>query len=248
MTRAGGTVVAIAIGVTLAAGSQVAIKEGRAQSQPRTASAVPTIWDHNGSVMYLAANGSSREFYYQKPRPGMLDAGARPGSLLFRGEVNDGQYSGTAYIFNAHCGPIPFQVKGSSLDNDERIMLTGQVPRVGRDCHAYETSTTNLEFRRIKPNEGAQSQEGITPRKQESKPEVPSTVGGEPPRSLTQPTAPTGSTSHGASVYVAGKGKYCKETGVSGYLDCFYASMEACQKHNNKFANVRCVVNPNSGS
>jgi hypothetical protein len=40
----------------------------------------------------------------------MLDAGARPGSLLFRGEVNNGQYLGTAYIFNLHCGPIPFEV------------------------------------------------------------------------------------------------------------------------------------------
>ena len=30
------------------------------------------------------------------------------------------------------------------------------------------------------------------------------------------------------SVYVAGKGKYCKETAVSGYLDCFYASFDAC--------------------
>jgi hypothetical protein len=69
-----------------------------------------------------------------KPRPGMLDAGARPGSLLFSGQVSDGQYSGTAYIFNSHCGAIPFQVKGPILDNDERIMLTGQAPRVGRNC------------------------------------------------------------------------------------------------------------------
>jgi hypothetical protein len=34
----------------------------------------------------------------------------------------------------------------------------------------------------------------------------------------------------GNSVYVAGKGKYCKETAVSGYLDCFYASLDACEK------------------
>ena len=49
------------------------------------------------------------------------------------------------------------------------------------------------------------------------------------------------------SVYVAGKGKYCKETAVSGYLDCFYASLDACQKHN-KSADLRCVANPNSGT
>src|SRR6266480_4171068 len=114
---------AIALAATIAVAS--------AQAQTQTASPEPTVWDHNGSVMYLVANGSSREIYYQMPRTGMLEAGARSGSLLFRGEVNDGQYLGTAYIFNAHCGPIPFEVKGSIL-NDEQIVLTGQAPRVGR--------------------------------------------------------------------------------------------------------------------
>jgi hypothetical protein len=44
----------------------------------------------------------------------------------------------------------------------------------------------------------------------------------------------------GTSAYVAGNGKYCKETSVSGYLDCFYASLEACQKHNK--SNNRCLA------
>ena len=51
----------------------------------------------------------------------------------------------------------------------------------------------------------------------------------------------------GTSVYVAGKGKYCKETAVRGNLDCFYASLEACQKRN-KSVDLKCVVNPNSGT
>jgi hypothetical protein len=226
-----------------------AIKQGcctSAQAQTQTASSEPTVWDHNGSVMYLVANGSSREFYYQKPRTGMLEVGVRPGSLLFRGEIENGQYSGTAYIFNLHCGQIPFQVKGPVLDNDERIVLTGQAPRVGGNCRADGTSTSNLEFRQVKPNEKARSQEQLTattaPRVEESKPDVPSTSA-----PTAQPLARAGSTSQGASVYVAGKGKYCKQTGVSGYLDCFYASLDACQKHN-KFANTRCVPNPNSGT
>jgi hypothetical protein len=33
---------------------------------------------------------------------------------------------------------------------------------------------------------------------------------------------------------------------VSGYLDCFYASLDACEKHNK--SNLRCVANPNSGT
>jgi hypothetical protein len=82
-----------------------------AQAQTQTASAEPTIWDHNGSVVYLVANGQSREFHYQKPRAGMLEVGVRPGSLLFRGEIDNGQYSGTAYIFSPHCrtNPVPSQ-------------------------------------------------------------------------------------------------------------------------------------------
>jgi hypothetical protein len=242
MIRAELAVAAITLVATVAVTS--------AQAQTQTASAEPTIWDHNGSVMYLVANGQSREFHYQKPRAGMFEVGARPGSLLFRGEFDNGQYSGTAYIFNPHCGQISFQVRGLLLDNDERIMLTGQAPRVGRNCRAYESSTNNLEFRRLKPNEGAQTQEQLTaataPRIEESKPKVPSTELPSVPAAKPSPRAD--GTSQGASVYVAGKGRYCKETAANGYLDCFYASMEACQKRNNKSTNVRCVVNPNSGT
>ena len=51
----------------------------------------------------------------------------------------------------------------------------------------------------------------------------------------------------GTSVYIAGKGKYCKEGSVKGYLDCFYANLDACQRHNNS-SNLPCVPNPNSGT
>jgi len=47
--------------------------------------------------------------------------------------------------------------------------------------------------------------------------------------------------------YIAGKGKFCKESAMKGYLDCFYASLGACQKRN-KSADLKCVANPNSGT
>ena len=121
MTSARFVVAAIALSATVVVALPEAIKEcsTSAQAQTQTASPDRTIWDHNGSVMYLVANGSSREFYYQKPRPGMLDAGAGPGSLLFRGQVNNGQYLGTAYIFNPQCGVISYEAKGPILDDDE---------------------------------------------------------------------------------------------------------------------------------
>jgi hypothetical protein len=163
-----------------------------ANAQTQTTSPESAIWDHNGSVMYLVENGSSREFHYQKPRPGMLEVGARPGSLLFRGQVDNGQFSGTAYLFNPHCGAIPFQVKGQILDNDERIMLTGQVPQVGRNCRTYGSHTSNLEFRRLKPTDVAQAQEAPEATQalgvEQSKSETPSRIEAENlPSEVTEP-------------------------------------------------------------
>jgi len=115
-----------------------------------------TLWDHNGSIMYLVANESSREFYYQKPRPGMLEAGAHPDALLFKGQINDGQISGVAYIFNAQCGQVPFHVKGTALDNGSKIVLTGQAPHVGRNCQTTGEYTSTLEFKLLKTSEVTQ--------------------------------------------------------------------------------------------
>jgi hypothetical protein len=255
MMRAHLSVAALAIVALVAAGLD-AMKAGcctSAQAQTQTASAEPTLWDHNGSVMYLVANGPLREFYYQKPRTGMLEVGVHPGSLLFRGEVENGQYSGTAYIFNAHCGQIPFQVKGPVLESDERIVLTGQAPRVGRNCRAHESATSSLEFKQVKGNDGAQVKPNESVQEQFTAPRAPPVEQAKPNEGelssapKAQQPARASNTSQSASVKVAGKGKYCKETRVSGYLDCFYASLDACQKHN-KSTNARCVPNPNSGT
>jgi hypothetical protein len=127
-----------------------------AQLQDASPSAERTLWDHNGSIMYLIAIGSSRELHYQKPRPGMLEAGARPDDVLFKGEINDGQIAGTAYIFNAQCGPVPFRVKGPISDNGGRIVLTGQAPRIGRNCQTAGEYTSTLEFKLLKTSEVAQ--------------------------------------------------------------------------------------------
>jgi hypothetical protein len=187
MTRAGFAVAMIALVSSVALATEECCTSAQAQTQ--TAPPERTIWDHNGSVMYLVANGSSRDVYYQKPRQGMLDAGAGPGSLLFRGEVNNGQYLGTAYIFNLHCGPIPFEVKGPALDDNEQIVLTGQAPRVDRNCRTYGSLTSNLEFRRLRANEAAQSEEPLAaqlPAAGVLKPEVPSRNGNELPSTTAQ--------------------------------------------------------------
>jgi hypothetical protein len=149
--------------------------------------------------MYLIANGLSREFYYKKPRPGMLDAGAHPDSLLFRGQIKDGQFSGTAYIFNLHCGQVPFEVKGPILDNNESVVLTGQAPRIGRNCQTYGYYTSSLEFKLLKTTDAAQSAEpAVTtqaPTIDESKPKVPSSGAAEP-----KPSAQLSTTAQAPSI------------------------------------------------
>jgi hypothetical protein len=163
---------------------------------PAATTAERTLWDHNGSVMYLVENGSSREFYYQKPRPGMLEAGAHPDSLLFRGQLNDGHISGTAFLFNANCGQVPFAVKGTILDNGAKVVLTGQAPHIGRNCQASGEYTSTLEFKLLKTTEVAQTPPATapTPNIENSKPELPSTDAGEPKlpsAQSAQPTPPT---------------------------------------------------------
>jgi len=199
MTRAvaaAAVVLAATITVILQDGLEGCCTSAHAQTQtasPEPTPPEPTIWDHNGSVMYLVENGSSREFYYQKPRLGMLDAGAHPGSLLFRGQIDNEQFSGTAYIFNPQCGRIPYPVTGTVLDSDQRIVLTGQAPQVGRDCRAYASSTSTLEFRRLNATAAGPSQEPVVQAAQErsaeqSRSETQAIEVGNSPSMLPEPS------------------------------------------------------------
>jgi gag-polyprotein putative aspartyl protease len=110
----------------------------------------PTLWSHNGSVLYLLAKGTSREFRYKEPRRGMLQVGAYPGVLLFSGQSNTHQYSGTAFIFNSRCGQLPYQVSVPILDGYEHVRLTGLAPKVGPDCRITGYFDNTLEFYLIK--------------------------------------------------------------------------------------------------
>jgi len=96
---------------------------------------------------------------------------------------------GTAYLFNAHCGQVPFEVKGPILDDNARVVLTGQAPRVGRNCQAYGEYTSTLEFRLLKTTEVAQPEQtpatAQTPNVEDSN-LVPSSAVGEPKLPITQ--------------------------------------------------------------
>jgi len=67
----------------------------------------------------------------------------------------------------------------------------------------------------------------------------------------TEPGSQSGNESHamatGSAAHVSGTGKFCSETSANGPLDCVYASMSACKKHNTA-NNLECVANPNLGT
>ena len=128
-----------------------------AQSKGPAARPESTLWDHNGSVVYLLALGAAREFHYKEPRAGMVEAGARPGALLFRGTVANGQFAGTAFIFDRRCGQLPYSVSGPILDHDERVVLTGEAPLVGAKCRVQGHFTEVLEFRLQNANKTARA-------------------------------------------------------------------------------------------
>jgi hypothetical protein len=83
--------------------------------------------------------------------------------------------------------------KDRFLDNDERIILTGQASRVGQNCHTYGSYTSNLEFRRSKADEANQPSEAktaapipeISASQIEIKPAASSTNSGDVPREPT---------------------------------------------------------------
>lgn len=123
---------------------------------------IPTVWEHNGSTVYLVANGQTREFYYQEPRSGMIEAGARRGALLFAGVSINGSYEGTAYIYRGSCGRYPYRVSGPILDNHEHVLMRGQAPRVGPDCRVKGYTTDTLEFTLLRSeNSGQHSSSSI---------------------------------------------------------------------------------------
>jgi hypothetical protein len=74
-----------------------------------------SLWNHNGSLMGLVANGPYRQFVYEPPRSGMIQVGVRPGTLLFDGRKDGYQYTGTAYVFPPNCPPVGYYVSGPLL-------------------------------------------------------------------------------------------------------------------------------------
>lgn len=101
---------------------------------------------HNGSVMEVqSCDGGRLTISYTQPRPGMANAGARPGSLLFDGsEGPGGVINGQSRLFSAPCGVVPYAVSGSRQGNT--IVLNGTAPIRGNGCQIVRYRQDNLVF------------------------------------------------------------------------------------------------------
>jgi hypothetical protein len=126
--------------------SVVSLPPSAAAPAPAPGAPQRSYWAHNGSTLYLVVNGSSRELYYDKPTPVMSAAGAQPGALLFRGRYASGSYSGTAYVFNQRCGPLPYQVAGPVTNNFEKITVQGSRPVADANCRIAREVSDTLVF------------------------------------------------------------------------------------------------------
>ena len=106
-----------------------------------------SYWNHNGSVMYLVASGADRAFHYYEPRPAMLEYGAKPNTVVFRGRSDGTRYEGTAFVFSKRCkAKYGYRVTGPIEDDGRRVVLTGTKPQLGENCRRVGGAPDKLVF------------------------------------------------------------------------------------------------------
>jgi hypothetical protein len=118
-----------------------------------------TLWDHNGSQVYLSSSGPLRQFRYQAPVSDLLQLGVQPGTLLFDGRRNGNQYSGTAYVFSKLCGALPYAVAGPVSPDERTVTMYGKAPLVNTNCHVigYRDDIDILVFNFSPPVDAGQN-------------------------------------------------------------------------------------------
>jgi hypothetical protein len=95
-----------------------------------------STWDHNNSVVSVRVAGDRITISYEQPRQGMIDEGVRRGTTLFDGHRSGNRLSGTSYVFDRNCPPIPYPDDGV-LSSEREIVLSGRrVPTQLANCQA----------------------------------------------------------------------------------------------------------------
>ena len=111
-----------------------------------------TEWNHNGSKMTIGWTDTTITILYKEPRKGMLDAGAKPDTLLMNGTITGNDISGTARIFAGKCGSFTYPVFGSFSPDNRNIQLKGYAPVIDRNtCQQIKTIPDTLDFNYLNP-------------------------------------------------------------------------------------------------
>ena len=124
---------------------------------PPAAWAGESVWDHNGSLMKLTAQGDAVRIVYLNPKGSIRDQGVTRGTIFFDGTLRDGHdLTGNARRFRGGCEPAAFAVEGtfSPLAGQERLVLEGRAPTrqsVGCDFTpaSEQSQIAQLIFRRV---------------------------------------------------------------------------------------------------
>ena len=112
------------------------------------ASTISSHWNHNGSAVSLVSEGKKQKFFYDAPRVGLLDAGVKPGTLLFDGQRSGQNFEGLAYQFYRTCKAHGFLVTGSTSDDRKTITLKGKAPLLDMNCNVTGSRDDVLIFTR----------------------------------------------------------------------------------------------------
>jgi hypothetical protein len=85
---------------------------------------------HNGSLMeVILGPGGRMSIVYVEPRPGLLEIGIVPGTLLIAGRWRGPIFSADARVFDPQCGAVLYRVEGSA-DPAGVLILEGPAPVV----------------------------------------------------------------------------------------------------------------------
>lgn len=118
-----------------------------------------TAWNYNGSTVLVWERGSQLAIRVKEPSDHLARNGGQLGSMIFLGERNGNQLSGTAYKFYPGCRPAGFSVQGSM--NNGRIVLQGIATELTPSCQVYTTYYDTLQFTMLAASE--QPQTAATP-------------------------------------------------------------------------------------
>jgi hypothetical protein len=104
-----------------------------------------SLWDYEGSKLLLVTDGMQRKFYYETPRPALVDIGVQRGTLFFVGQQKGRAYRGIARVFSKRCGAIPYSVSGEISEDGRSILVRGKAPSLDGQCRiqaTWDASTT----------------------------------------------------------------------------------------------------------